>query len=62
MIHDNQPSPHETAANGAALFSTADWDVMRADDRQGAKHIVLLMATIFILGLAGYLAIDLLIS
>jgi hypothetical protein len=61
MIHEST-SGHEPASNGAAQFSARDWDTMRAEDRQAAKHIVVLMAVIFIMGLLGYLSIDLLIS
>lgn len=61
MTHESTPGHHDAAGNGAALFTAHDWDVMRAEDRQAAKHIVVLMAAIFVMGLLGYLAIDLLI-
>ena len=61
MIHEHTPGHHDTTGNGTALFTAREWDVMRAEDRQAAKQIVVLMAAIFIMGLLGYLSIDLLI-
>ncbi len=62
MIHESNPGHPATAGNETALFSPRDWDIMRAEDRQAAKHIVVLLTSIFILGLLGYLSIDILIS
>ncbi len=62
MIHESNPGHPATAGNGTALFSPRDWGIMQAEDRQAAKHIVVLLTSIFILGLLGYLSIDILIS
>ncbi len=59
MAHESSPNAH-----GATItpFSAAEWDKLRAEDFQAAKQIVLLMVTIFVMGLIGYSVIDLLIS
>ena len=64
MTHAS-PSGHETSAgHGSAAvassqtyFTHAEWEALRAEDRQGARNIVCLMAGVFIAGLIGYLGI-----
>ena len=51
MAHSN-PSP-----SGQTIFSPAEVETFRADDRSAATAIVGLMVSIFSLGLVGYLAV-----
>jgi hypothetical protein len=51
-----------STASGAAPFSPAEWEVLRAEDKQAAKHIVWLMQGIFIMGLIGYSIICLIVK
>jgi len=55
-------SDHHTIATGEAPFSRAEWEVLRAEDRQAAKHIVWLMQGIFIMGLIGYFIICMIVK
>ena len=52
MSHDSHVA-HETNSH-AALFSPADWENIRAEDRAGAKAISGLMIGIFSTGLILY--------
>jgi hypothetical protein len=65
MTHAS-PSGHETSAvghgsstvvPGQTYFAPAEWEALRAEDRQGARNIVCLMTGVFIAGLIGYLGI-----
>jgi hypothetical protein len=50
-------APADPASAGPALFSPAEIDTFRADDRSAATAIVGLMAGIFSIGLIGYLLV-----
>jgi hypothetical protein len=51
MSHDN------LATSGQTIFSPAEVETFRSDDRSAATAIVGLMVSIFSLGLVGYLAV-----
>jgi hypothetical protein len=61
MAHTSASENPSTAA-GEAPFSPAEWDVLRAEDKQAATHIVWLMQGIFIMGLIGYFIICLIVK
>ena len=63
MTHAS-PSGHETSGHGSSAvapsqtyFAPAEWEALRAEDRQAARNIVCLMTGVFIAGLIGYLGI-----
>ena len=65
MTHAS-PSGHEIGAAGhgssggtagQTYFAPAEWEALRAEDRQAARNIVCLMTGVFISGLIGYLGI-----
>lgn len=60
MTHAGTSDLH-AAGNGTPRFTAGEWDALQAEDRRAARSIVVLMVSIFTLGLLGYLTIDLLI-
>jgi hypothetical protein len=48
---------HGAAATSAMPFSAAEWGELQADDYAAARAIVLLMMSIFIMGVIGYLCV-----
>jgi hypothetical protein len=65
MTHAQSPGHHSSNAGGTTAsvpFPAGEWEALQADDRQTAKYIVCLMTGIFILGLIGYLIIDLIVA
>jgi hypothetical protein len=47
----------EAVPSWQSLFSSGQWEMLQAADRQAARNIVCLMTGIFILGLIGYLGV-----
>lgn len=48
---------HHGHGHAAHPFNHTELSAMRTDDRAAARNIVLLMVGIFIMGLAGYIAV-----
>lgn len=57
--HEHCEHGHEHGHHGHAAnpFNHTELAAMRTDDRAATRNIVLLMAGIFIMGLAGYIAV-----
>lgn len=57
--HDHHAPGHEHGEHqhAAKAFSHNEEVAMHADDRIAARNIVLLMVSIFVMGLAGYIAV-----
>ena len=55
-------SDHAAAAGGQTLFPAAEWDTLQVSDREAARNIVCLMASIFSAGLIGYLIIAFIVA
>lgn len=56
--HQHGEHGHEHHGHAANPFTHPELVTMHADDRVAARNIVLLMVGIFIMGLAGYIAVD----
>jgi hypothetical protein len=52
-----EPSSTGKQSSAQTVFPSAEWEALQTEDRQAAKQIVLLLVSIFILGLIGYLTI-----
>jgi hypothetical protein len=55
MTHDNTGHSHSPAPNP---FTPAETAIFHADDRVAARNIVLLMLSIFVIGVALYGVVD----
>jgi len=62
MTQAHLPESHAAAAGGQTFFPAAEWEKLQASDREAARNIVCLMASIFVTGLIGYLIIALIVS
>jgi hypothetical protein len=62
MTQAHMPDPQAPTASGQTFFPAAEWETLQASDREAARNIVCLMASIFVTGLFGYLIIALIVA
>jgi hypothetical protein len=62
MTQAHSSAPHAPVAGDQTFFPPAEWETLQASDREAARNIVCLMASIFVTGLIGYLIIALIVA